>query len=433
MTSRAFHFLFLLLATTSATVRAADQPAVPTLPPPPTIEGQIELPKQSPMDRQKSTAQVKAMQLMQSQKSGMMCQMMRQMAMQEPNPTNKMMMMMMAQKSCDDSDAAKKAAEDNDKNRKLISQEDVPKMQKLKASSLPLDFGQQKGSDESQNLDAFKVKLDENYTKTDGSIPTTDSTALVNALTAGADGSGSQVVSAKDLQDAARDASGGGGPGAPSMSSLPAIAGDGKGGLAGDGTKGLSPAGGGGMMGLGGMGGAGGAGSAAGAGSTAAAGSGAGTGDATATADRKKSREADGGAGAGGGGGSETPAKSGNDPFEALLAQMLGGPPAASEENGFNAGETVSMEKASKNLQTTNLFEYASLRYRRLATTQRVVAQSRSRKEATKSDPGKPLAEAAPKAIAAAAPSAPKHDEAARQPASDPSAAVTEARRAAIR
>jgi len=367
---------FLLVLSMSA--RAEDSAnAVPTLPPPPEIEGTIELPKTSPMDRQKSTAQVKALQLMEANRSGMMCQMMRQMAMKEPNQTNKMMMMMMAQQSCDSSDASKKAAEENDKNRKLISQEDVPKMQKLKAKPLPLDFGQSKGTDETQNLDAFKVKLDESFASNNDSIPTTSSTDLAAALSAA--GVRTEVVSANDLANAAREAEDSSAP-APkglSTSALQGIANaDGKSPANGDDVKSAGPGNGpGGIASLGG-GGGGAAGAGSADGKTASA-----NGVPVATSDRKANRETDGGAGGGGGGGESAPKSGGNEAFDALLAQMLGGPPAASEENGFNAGETVGMGAAGKSVPTTNIFEYASLRFKRLSTTNRVLAQSRTRNE----------------------------------------------------
>lgn len=444
--------LLALAFVSTAVVRANETAALPSLPPPPQIEGQIELPKQSPMDRQKSTAQVKAMQLMESQKSGMMCQAMQQMAMKEQDPNTKMMMFAMAQQSCNSSEASKKAAEENEKNRQLISQEDAPKMQKLKASPLPLDFGQQKGTDETQNLDAFKVKLDENYRRGDDSIPTTNPSALVAALTQpnAATGANAQVVSPKDLADAAKEVSSGGAK-APSMSGLPGIPNaDGKSGsAASDGNGG--PAGGG--LAMGGLGGGAG-GAAAGADPKTGATP---DGSAVATAERKKNREIDAGSGAGGGGG-EAPAKSGgNDPFEALLAQMLGGPPAAAEGTADASGETVAMESASKSQATTNIFEYATLRYRRLANTQQVVAQSRSRRESLeKKAPTAALANveaAAPSAVAkveaaanstlakvaAAAPSAePKPSLAAPSakvavPDRQPASAAADVRRATLR
>jgi hypothetical protein len=375
MTRSVFFLLSLHLvagAGLSTTARAETPPSVPTLPPPPTIEGEIELPKQSPMDRQKSTAQVKALQVMEAQKSGMMCQMMRQMAMQEPNPQTKMMMFMMAQQSCDSSEASKKAAEENEKNRKLISQEDVPKMQKLKASGMPLDYGTSKAPDETQNLDAFRVKLDENAPRNDDAIPVSNPASLVAALGGGPDGR-SEVVSTKELAEAAREKTAG--SSGASVSALPGIP-SGNGAQRNDGRDNAGGGAGVGMMAMGGGGG-----NAAGANAADGSKSAAPDGAAAAPPARGKSRETNAGAGASSGGGGEAPAKGSSDAFEALLAQMLGPPPEA-EVNGFNAGETVSMtEQTAKGPPTTNIFEYATLRYRRLGQTQRVVAAARSRGE----------------------------------------------------
>jgi hypothetical protein len=282
-----------------------------------------------------------------------------------------MMMFMMAQQSCDSSEASKKAAEENEKNRKLLSQEDVPKMQKLKASGMPLDYGMSKAPDETQNLDAFRVKLDENAPRNDDAIPVSNPVSLVAALGGGSDGR-SEVVSTKELANAAREKTAG--SSAASTSVLPGIP-------SGNGTQrndGGNNAGGGAGVGMLAMGGGG---NAAGANATDGMKSAAPEGVTGSPPARGKSRETNAGAGASSGGNGEAAAKGSSDAFEALLAQMLGPPPEA-EVNGFNAGETVSMtEQTAKGPPTTNIFEYATLRYRRLGQTQRVVAAARSRGE----------------------------------------------------
>lgn len=319
-----------------------------------------------PMDRQKSQAAAKAMQVLSSGQSMMACMQMMQAA-QKASGSDKALMMMMAQQSCQQGKESAKAADENDKGMKLVSAEDIPKQSQLKINEQKVPSGSPK--EDTSAMASYQVfdkgdakKMDEKSGATaSDDVPVLnpilpklnlgDDKKTADRAVAGETQAATETKQAPDLPKIAPEVIKGStvtmdgdkknGDGilpnlGPNLNSFgPNIAGNGK-----------SPA------------------------------------EEAKTAKavpeegetRKKSEPVGSGEGAGGGGSSGGESvgtgDKGPDPFEAMLAQIMGGPPP--EEGGGGAGDGVVLEQRRTETKPPNLFEYATFRYLKLVDAKKL-------------------------------------------------------------
>lgn len=351
----------LLCFSFSLSLHAADDDGTTVKAPPPPTVSEPTAPK--PMDRQKSSAAAKAMALGGAAMSNVMCMMMMSQAMGEKDSTNKALMMMAAQQACQQGAELAKSAMENDKGQKLASMEDIPKQSTFKATGMELPTA--KSKEESLIGNIPRVTTDDEAPKSDGTIPQlaapdltvfekksaepTKTEAPVQDLAYKGENIPAKSFEAKDgitqldpIKSAAVSfddkAKAGATPLGPQLSSL------------------------GGALG-------------AAATATTTTSSSSKTSEkeeAVVSSGRGKARnvQSEEGSGSGGGGGESSGGggSGDNSAFEAMLSQILGGPPEAGGVGGGGAGEITSLPtQPDPSKPAPNIFEYATFRLQKLA------------------------------------------------------------------
>ncbi len=326
---------------------------VVNVPKQPTVS-QFTPPK--PADRQKSSAMAKAMALGGQAQSMIMCMQMQQEALKAKSSGDKMMMLMMANQACQQSAEMGKAAAEADKGQKAVSQDDIPKQSVVTIEGQQLPSGSAK--EDTSALASYKAITTDEPTKSEDptvakpvlpDLGTTDPKVTKKADVAQTDPK--PVTEAPNLPKSV--------PSLIKSGSVSMNDSDKKDGL-GPTNQGLGPNAGGAVPGLAGNGK-----------SPADEAKNVKTGGALTEAEGREKAKAttEAGEGSGGGGGSSSGEK-GADPFEAMLAQLMGGPPPA--EGGPLAGEEIELIPNRENTKPPNIFEYATFRLQKLGDQKRL-------------------------------------------------------------
>ncbi len=318
-----------------------------------------------PMDRQKSSAMAKAMAAAGSTQSMIACMQMMQAA-QNAKGSDKAMMMMMANQSCQQGKEMAKAAEENDKSEKQISAADTPKQASIKINEQKLPAGSP-AEDNAAMAQYQAVQVDEakNPGLDTGKVSVLK--PLLPELDLGKAKVAKPAVAQVTPEPEVREK-----PNLPK--SVPALINGGAVTMQ-DGKKNEGPSEpqnfGPNLAGFGP--------STAGTGKSPAEEAKLLKGAVAEEGETRKKNEAVGsGQGAEGGasgGGSSGSADKGPDPFEAMLAQLMGGPPPEDSARG-GAGD-FELEPRRDHTKPPNIFEYAKFRYLKLVDQKKLKGQAR--------------------------------------------------------